>query len=730
MPSRALLSWLLAVMLLPAAEWQASMASLCGEAGDQALTAAAVGAEGIALVGGSAGPAVAGIPQHVIAGGGAGALLRIETRLGELLSVSHFPAPVQAVAISEDGAVFVAAGVLYKLDADCRTVLWQAGSGGGKRLCPDGAGGVWCFHGKGAERYDAAGKPAGSVAIGGKDFAVDVAGQRLFTCGFTPGSSKKSGNPVHVPWVRAFDWSGKQLWQMWGFTPTECDEAGDMADSHPQALHVGPDGKLYMFGDSDGGNTAYRHSPHTPGGSLGGALSGTAFTETWKAFRSVRMLFACRIDPASGDVERGTFFYGKWFNPDAKREEIGDGQAISIASDREGRVLLGGVMRCALPFTTNAVHRESAPVDKVGYWKNIVATDEAYLAILDRDFRRLEFCSGFNQGASGNYASQGLTVAVGGGGAVLAGWMRQPERDATPATATVFLRGAWQDQYGGGKDGYVATLSMTRPPGDPVERMREVLDRMHPGCSEPVLVELRAADTYGELLPRLEGAATDLARGLGALVRRTAAQALQRADSLRMADPVAAFDIYRGLARAWVGTVEATEAEARLAELAKNQSFQELLEVGKAHHAALALLDKLVAVPEAIETTLLDPAYARRNSSVLRKVQQAAQAMHRRWPNQAATASLLETCSHYGIPVTAQDATLVEQLGEVIKARAAVQAVRGSQPYWDDATFQKKNAATLGRIRDLVRAMRKSASEHPCTRRGEAIAGEFRIPLG
>ena len=292
------------LFLLGAAEpdsgsWQVTAASLWGGAGDEAGEAVAVDAQGVALIGlPSTGLLPTGVPLTDLGKGGL--LLRLDTLLGAPLGVTSLPGPVTAVAVAGDGSVFVAAGALFKLDPAGTTVLWSGGPAG-RRIFPDATGGAWVWDGGTLTQVGDAGKILASRPAKGRDVAVDVAGGRFFTCGFNAGNSKKSGNPVHVPWIRAYALAdGAQQWHMWNFTPTQVDEVSDMADSHPQRLCVGLDGKLYMFGDSDGGNTAYRHDPFILGKDLGPALAGIAFIETWKAFTSCRLLFACCIESASG----------------------------------------------------------------------------------------------------------------------------------------------------------------------------------------------------------------------------------------------------------------------------------------------------------------------------------------------------------------------------------------------------------------------------------------------
>ena len=715
---------------LSAADWRVSMASLLGSGGDQELTACLMADDGVAIVAGSGTLDLPGIPVHDLSGGrGNGLLLRVDVLLGQPLSLTRFSTPVKALARAADGDLFVSAGSIYKLDPTAAEKRWIAG-GGGKVLASDGAGGVWSWHGKSADHINADGKQVGSVSLGGKGFAVDPEGERLFVCGFRAGRSKKSGNPVHVPYVKATDYQGNKLWTMWNFTPTQVDEVGDMADSHPQRLCFGPDGYLYMFGDSDGGNTAFRHSPHEPGGKLDGALSGTPFREMWRAFRSVRMLFACKIDPANGDVLRGSFFYGMFFNEEANRKEIGDAQALALDVDTQGRIYLGGVMRCDIPWTAGAVHQASAPIDRKGYWNNKAATDEMYLAIFEADFRGLAYCSGFNQGADGNYHSRAFGVAGSEQGAVVVGMMKKPEhKQDAPASATAYLAGSLQTDYGGGEDGYFATLSPRRPPSDPVALARLLLDRIYPDLSGPAIDSIRNETSFGPAIAQLR-AGDERSQMAGRLIERVGEQTLERAIAVTREEPVLAKQQFEQLTVAWAETPVAVQANQQLAALEDDKELRKLMKANEAKYDFLDLADQLVTVDDA-EQTFLDQDFLKENGRVLKKMQRQAQQMLRSWPDHRYTTEVLATCTAYSLPISDEDLSLLKELNEIRNIHAGLMRRAGDrQVDWQHEDITRRFRRQLQQIERALETMIEQNPEHAYTELARTRADEVGIHPG
>ncbi|MFW5858888.1 MAG: YncE family protein [Planctomycetota bacterium] len=708
----------------PPIDWRPSLATLWGGSGDQEFRAAAATDDGIVLFGGDAGSGEWPALRHYQIGRGAGLLVRYDTLLGKTLSTTTFPSSISALAIDLDGNVFVAAGQLYKLDAGCGEVLWQGGPGG-RRICPDGEGGAWVLAGKQAVRVGEGGTVLGTLK-GGKDIAVDPYGKRVFTCGFHCG--RGGGNPVHIPNVKAWSYSGEKLWHMWEYSGEQLNSVGDMADSHPKRLYFGPDKKLYMFGDSDGGNTAYRHHPYNLGEPLKAELGGTPFTQMWLAFRSNRMLFACRIDPATGNMERGSFFYGTLHNEEKDRKEIGDAQAKGIYVDGDGRIYLTGLMNCNIPWTDDAVHQEAAPIDRSGYWNNPASTEEMYLAVFGPDFRSLEYCTGLNQGSSSEFSSVGKAISGGGKGVVVVGSMKTPPSGSSDAASTAYLHKPVQDGYGGDKDAYVAIFSAGQPPAETRELMQTTITRLFPN-GDPVLLErIAKADSFTALISELAAgdaeeeqmaeALTEIGHGLLASAR----------DNERET-PVTTLACYCSLADKWQSTPVGQQAGERIAALKADTEWQTLLEIDQLRTSVLQLEQELEMPERANEAAWYDRQYYRTNRRVLNEMQDAAEELQQDHPDAAHTAEALAACNRYCIPVGRRGAKLLEALELAFDAAKRLRAPRKGEPVYDNKDFYASNREPLDTIQSIAKAMHKEAPQSGFTRRVVKLAERLAIPL-
>ena len=237
-----------------------------------------------------------------------GVLLRYDPQLQIVLQAARFTTAVTDLALAGDGDVLVLSGGTIKVSPDLQTVRWIGP--GGRRVDGDGAGGAFVLTDKrNVTRILPDGSTGGSFKVGTgfgvTDIAVDPISQQFFVCGSK--SARGGGNPVHIAYMHAHNFEGSRTWKVYDFSGPEVNSVSDMADSHPQRLAV-VDGSLYMTGDTEGGNTVYRHDPRTLGGSLGeGVLAGNWYNgNTWKAMSSRRIAFAGRYDVSDGELLAGT----------------------------------------------------------------------------------------------------------------------------------------------------------------------------------------------------------------------------------------------------------------------------------------------------------------------------------------------------------------------------------------------------------------------------------------
>jgi len=696
-------------------DWRVTIASLWGGDADHGKPACAIGPDGLAWIGGAWCEPPPGVPVHG-EDSGDGALLTIDTRLGLVLSATRLPGRVSAIAVDDHG-LLVAAGSLVRLDPGGREIRWRGGPGG-RKVVPDGDGGAWVWDGSTLTHVGEGGEVGAGMTAKGKDCAIDVEGRRYFTCGWRGGRSKTSGNPVHIPWIKARSFDGEELWHAYDFDGTELDSVSDMADSHPRKLHFGADGKLYMFGDSDGGNTAYRHDPMKLGGGVGDALKNTPFQETWRVFRSVHLLFVGRFDPADGSLERGSFFYGTLVHPEKDRKEVGTGDADGLWADAEGRVFLTGRMQCRIQWTDGAVHKQAAPIDRTAQWGNLAAAPEGYLAVFSPDLSRLEYCTGFGRGSEGAYDFRCTAVAGDAGGCIVVG--RAKAVEGRTAREGLFFRDPLQDEYRGDGDVWFATLATEPAPEEPLALAREMVARQ---IADPTRKQAVAGTTrFAELAAswREAGAEDD-----AAVLDATGEFFFARAGDLIKLRALQGRELLRFVAEAWKGGGTGDRAKSLLDTLAADEVFQRHLaidEIRTAFEEADASLRPAGEIRGAEEDHCADPFWLRANASAIRTMQRQVAELVEEHPDHDATAAVLARCRTLGVPTNDEEKHLLTHLGRFVHGHRNLRTRQGEEPDCRDRGFVRKNQRTLTVMARSYKALLKAAPEHPYTARARSLA--------
>lgn len=706
--------------------WQPLLGTLVGGPGDEAVTALAVGPDGSVWAGTTADPPAATLEVLGPAEGRA-SLLRWDARSGLLLSATRLPVAPQRIRVAADGSVFVAAGTIIAFAPDGATVRWQGGPAG--RFDLDGAGGVWVAQKDRVVRIGPGGKELASFKAGtgwgNEDIAVDPQDGTVFTCGSR--SDKGVSNPVHVPWVHAHKPDGALRWKAWDFPGKTLDAVGDMADSHPRRLWFGPDRRLYVAGDTEGGNSPYRHDPRKAGGTVGTAFEGASYGETWRAFRSVRMLFVGALDPKDGALLRGSWCYGRITNPEAKRLEVGDADVGDLAVDELGRVYLTGTMRSTPVWTGNAVHKREAPPDRKGRWGNLVATDECFLVVFAKDLRGQEFCSGFNQGGTSAIGSAGLAVAAGNGIAAVGGRVRG---GSGPAEATSWLRAPWLADQAGPADGYLAVLagSAQMPPEDPLARAQAALARLFPGEQPPLAGAAQRRD-LGALIGELAAAGGTAARA-AAVLTRIAESAIAEARPPELEDLAPRHAAAAAVARAWSGSPPGEAAAKRAAELAAHPDFAKSVELMRLDAQIDACLRALRPAAGAADEAWTDRAWHARNIGTLRRLQSLARDLAKRFPGTRAALRAAGECAGLVVPLSKEDEALAAKLARVWQQAAGLRLPpKQQEPDARNGDFRKLNEAPLAAIAALLKELREEAPASPYTRAGLELATRLRLDL-
>lgn len=715
-----------------AGSFDVSLATIFGGTSKDSVNAVAVTKDGVFIIAGSGSmPTVdADIPQPSFGSGGF--LIRYDPQLGRIITAAHTN-PVHDMEIGPDESVYISAGGIMKLDPTCTKQIWSAG--GGKRLSVSADGEVFALSNKRVTHIDAKGnqKSTWNVPAGGRgaDICVDRKGKRVITCGSQFG--RGAGAPVFIPWAHGFDQTGKHLWKAYGWTGKEVNSVRDMADSFLTRATMGADGGLYMLGNSDGGNTPFRHDPLKLGAP---AKQNGGGGEMYKAFTALKVTYVGRFDPASGALQKGRWFYGKWRNEKMNREEIGNTLGRDMAADERGRLHMVGNVQCKLPWTSDAVHTDFAGVGgHKGKWGHTVGPQEMFLVIFGPNLGKPEYCSGFGQGReSDTVLSEGRAVAAARGQSCAGGRFKSPPEAHANATASraAFLRNSWSDKWQGGGDAYFALAG----PGV-IRDTRKWVTRAVAQSNIEGKAHLQKALSRGgiaQAIKQLEAQA-EKDKGLGARLPRIKEWAQKLGDGrfaaakrLEGSSPQGAMKAYEAVAELWRGAPIGEKAKARLAELKKDKSFQNGL-------AADEILGKITAIQARLRdvkgaaASYADLAYFRANRAALSMIQSHARTLQStRYSAAPAAAKAADVCATLEIPLSKDDIAAFRVYGMFAQALARLRPVPGAKASYTDAKYRKRNGPQLIALAQAAAALSQRYPSSMYTRRALAYVEKYDLP--
>jgi hypothetical protein len=250
------------------------------------------------------------------------------------------------------------------------------------------------------------------------------------------GMTNTGKEPYKDPFAYGFDRAGKQVWGLWNPDPKLQVDAkfggnGLMADTTGHVAGVTDDGKFLLSLYADGGNSVCTRDPTDPSKPLDPAVfkdvhqNGPGYG--FKGASKTSVVF--RVDPASGRLEKGTWFCA-WLTP-----QRANGLAIDAISGTDGRHVLVGSSASGLPL-------------KHPWYPHIEGAYQGggYLAVFDAGFR-LQQCGYFSNSSLRH-------VAVRDGWVVAGGTVRPSEKPEEP----VRLLKPFQPQAGTGQDGYLVVM--------------------------------------------------------------------------------------------------------------------------------------------------------------------------------------------------------------------------------------------------------------------------------
>ena len=174
--------------------------------------------------------------------------------------------------------------------------------------------------------------------------------------------------PVQVAFVRAYDPGGKQVWAAYGWKGQDVADLELMADTRGYRLAMGRDGKLYLGGESAGGNTIWMRCSLDLKKAVN-QVEGDQFQHAYNTSAN-HILAVVRLDPKTGASEMATLLLARIASKGNKGNTL---RMRAIAADEQGNVYVGGALASSPPKSPGSFGREGGG---------------AYLVAFDKNFRR------------------------------------------------------------------------------------------------------------------------------------------------------------------------------------------------------------------------------------------------------------------------------------------------------------------------------------------------------
>jgi hypothetical protein len=401
-----------------------------GGPGEDKLTAAAVLKDGSFLLGGV--EAAGDQKVQTVRGSGTGVLVHLSPAADKVLGIQRLKGPVGDMDVGPAGNVYAVGGFgLVKLGPTGRTVLFRCATGGaGARVAAGPNGSAVVLHSKSVTVVDGRGRRSGTWGVPGdyvEDVACDIRNGLVFVTGFDNKRGHKE--PVQVAFVYAYDGAGRKGWKAYAWGGVEVDDQGLMADTRGYRLAMGADGKLYVAGESAGGNTMWSRRAQNLK-EKAGLYKGDKYQHAYNT-ASNHITYIGRLDPKTGKSLGGTMLLARVAS--SKGNTI---RPRALAVDAAGTIYAGGMSASGAPVSEGAF---GGQFDGGG----------AFFCIFDSTFKRLyatKFCSGTT-----------AAVAVGRSTIVAAG---EGKQNLTPLNA-------FREEPGGKTDGWAVVFTQSGAPPPP-----------------------------------------------------------------------------------------------------------------------------------------------------------------------------------------------------------------------------------------------------------------------
>lgn len=312
-----------------------STATYLGATGADSVSAVDIAPDGNVLVAGVfPGYIPAGSPV-VLEGGSTGAVVRLTNDGTQALGITRVGSKINDMEVAANGAIIVCGDFgLAQLSADATEQIWRANPGEGKRCAVGSDGTVAVIANGSAYTYDSKGNALRTWAIGGSsqsDIAVDGASETVVAVGYTQKDVAGACDQLKSPFARAWNYLGEVRWENYNASAQASNATGQCADSEVVRASMGRDGKLYLAGTSDGGNSVFARDPKDVTQSLGARQVKTdKYNDPFNLSGAKKITWYGRYAPANGQIELGQFLLTRL--DDNKGNSI-DPRAITAAAD-------------------------------------------------------------------------------------------------------------------------------------------------------------------------------------------------------------------------------------------------------------------------------------------------------------------------------------------------------------------------------------------------------------
>jgi hypothetical protein len=422
---------------------QVHIATRLGGPGDDKIAGTVIAADGFVLVAGTF-PALKLEQFHPeeVAGdaNGTALVLRLAPKGEHLDSAFRLDGRITHIDLAGNGNVLVAGTFgAVALNKQAIKPLWTfKADAKNARIAPGPDGGAVLLTDKQVTLLDAQGKAGKSWMVPGghvNDVACDPAGKRVFVIGFDnkKGTPPKQKNyPVQVAFVYAYDFDGNKVWTAYAWKGQEVADHELMADTRGYRIVFGPDGKLYIAGESAGGNTIWLRQSQD----LKEPLRQGKRDKYQSSYNTAanHITFVGRLDPKTGKTEAGTLLLAR-----ADNDKGNTMRPRALAADSEGRIYVGGASAA------------SPPVSRGAFGGNFEGGGN-FFCVLGPDMQRL-YATKLGSGADTDDAVTG--IAIGKDRIVVVGSHKE---NLTPVKEL-------QTPAGGGLDGWVVIFERVAQAG-------------------------------------------------------------------------------------------------------------------------------------------------------------------------------------------------------------------------------------------------------------------------